>query len=1134
MFEIHFANRIEALTDQLVGRLGAARRDASIAAPFVEDQVVVPSAAIERHLTLSIAGGHGICANVRFSYLARWLWQRIGALVPGVAAESPYDARVMAWRVYVAFGDEHWIAGHQRLAAWLADADPAMRLALATRVAMLLEQMIVYRPDWLAAWAEGRRAPIGHPSASAMADEAWQAALWRRVVDAVGQAVSDPVADFRRALRQAGAGDGDAAALPDAVHVFCLPAIPPLHLDLLHALSRRVDVHVYALNPCREYWFDTVDRRRLAWLAASGRAEHREEGHRLLAGWGRQAQAQLSLLVDAVGETVVDDADFVACERPTLLGRLQDSILALADLEPGSAGAVADDDSIEIHVCHSPTREIEVLHDRLLACFSAPDAPMPGDILVVTPDIDAAAPLIHAVFGTAPADRRIPYAITGLAPSAVNPAARALLDLLALADSRFTASAVFGLLQQPMVARRFGLDTDALELARAWLQSAGVHWALDATHREQCDMPGSGRHSFADGLDRLYLGYALPSGFGAPFAGRMPVGDAEGADASTLGAISHVVDSLSTLQRTLARPLPAREWAARLVDTLADFIATDVDALDDLREVQDAVADWASTIERSGIGGTLPLAVVRASLDAGLAAQARGGVPSGAVTFASMSSLRNLPFRQVCAIGLNDGAFPGSTPVDELDLIALAPRPGDRQRRVDERNVFLDLILAARERLYLSHVGRNLRDNARLPPSVLVSELLEYLAPAIAGPGADATELAAARARLVVEHPLQPFSEQAFRHDADPRVRSFNREYAAALKSSLAAASAPAPFSAPAPDIDDDPGHAADAVDDDPRDDLDDDAQDARGTSVFFTDALPDPGAAWRDLSAERLARFFRNPSRFLIEQRLSLALPREEDEWLDDEPLVATARARARLAARLVPHALAGAPREAVAALARAGTELPSGVFGERMLARELDGIDEFAQRARDTLRAPCVAPHTATLAIVADGRTWRLSAGFADLRADGLVRHRYGNARARDFLDAWISHLVLNAAPPPGVAPRTCVHLRDGDVRLRPVADPRGVLATLLGLYDQGLRAPLPFFPRAAWALVRKKDNLALAKREWMGSMRGFAEREDVAHRLAWRGRPDPLEHRLEAFVHLAHEVFDPLLEHLEGDAP
>ena len=1114
MLYIHFANRFETLSDLLVDRIGA-----TAGSVFIEVQIVVSSAAIKRRLTLELARRHGICANVRFSYFARWLWQQIGRVVPGVLDESPFDASVLGWRVYAAFGDEKWVRPHPRLSAYLERSDPVMRFELAMRVAGLFDQYITYRPDWLAAWSRNEVVDLGNPDASAKADQDWQAALWRRLSAEMGTVERHPITEFEQALGSRDDGAGAWRVLPPSVHVVCLPTMPPLHLRLLQSLGRRIEVHLYALNPCQEYWFEVVDRRRLAYLAARGSAEHQEEGHRLLAAWGQQTQSQLTLLVDAGGDAVIDDGAFVENPADSLLSRLQNSILEMTDLTPGSVSLTDHDRSVEVHVCHSLTREIEVLQDRLLALFAGADAPALGDVLVVTPDLDAAAPLIDAVFGTAPRERFIPYTITGRARSDVNAAAHALLGLLSLVTSRFSASTVFGLLQQPMVARRFGLDADDLEQVRTWLQAAGVHWALDAEHRGSLGVPAVSRHSFVDGLDRLFLGYALPSRVDAPFDDRMPAGDAEGSDAMALGALWGFIDALATLRRNMSTPQPAAAWPGLLADALDSFMAPRDNELEDVREVHAVLEELGSQWQRSELAETLSVEVVRTALAQGLDDPARGGVPTGMVTFSSMSSLRNVPFKVVCAVGLNDGAFPSSTRPSEFDLMALQPRRGDRQRRIDERNLFLDLLLAARETIHLSYVGRSVRDNSLLPPSVLISELLEYLVPAIAQ---DATEdpdgapaLAGARTRLVVEHPLQPFSEVAFRVDSDVRQRSFQREYAEALKSSLAS---PPPITVLSLSSAEDEG-------------VDEEDGDVEPAAPFFASPLPEPGDEWRDVPLERLIHFFRNPCRYLLERRLGIALRRDVEELQDDEPFLPDVPGRTALARRLLPSLLDGTDIVAVRAMALAGTEFPVGAFGRRFLDRELTGLQDFAARIAEATREPCLEPHAVSLDIAVEGRPWRVHVGFADLRSCGLVRYRYDDLRTTDHLTAWLHHLMLCASPPAGVERSTTWWGRNGKFQFKPCDEPLAVIETLLRLYERGLREPLSFFPKTSWSYVTSEGSLSAATQAWRVSKhRPFAEGADAAYRLGLRGRPDPLGPGLEEFDACARAVIDPLLACLE----
>jgi exodeoxyribonuclease V gamma subunit len=1098
MLTIHFANRYETLAGLVVEHLGAGD-------VFAADTVIVPSAALRRDLTLRTARTHGICANVQFGYLAHWLWQIIARVVPGVQAESPFAADVLAWRILAAFDDRAWWGEHPRLRDYLERADAVTRYELALQLAGLFDQYITYRSDWLEAWAAGKSALLGSGNAAAQADEAWQAALWRRL--AADLEAAHPAAAFIAALEARGAALLEAGALPAVAHVFCLPAMPPMHLALLQALARCTDVHLYALNPCREFWFEVVDRRRLAYLTARRQAAYHEEGHRLLAAWGRQTQSQLGQLVDTCSDSALDDARFDEPDGSTLLAALQGSILNLTDLAPGSLTLADDDRSVEVHVCHSLARELEVLHDRLLGLFAADTTLRPADILVVTPDLDAAAPLVDAIFGTAPPERRIPLTVTGRARSRVNAVARVLLELLALAGSRFTATAVFGLLQQPLVARRFGIDTAGLARVHAWLEDAGIHWALDAQHRASFALPAQARYTFDDGLARLFLGYALPAQMSAPFEGRLPAGDAEGSDALALGAMWRFVDALAVLHREAMAPRDALAWPAWLAGVLGRFAAADDAELDDLNEVRAAIEAFGENLRRSGIAQALPFEVVRSALARALDDPARGGVPTGAVTFAAISSLRNLPYKVICAVGLSDGSFPSAMRPSEFDLMAQSPRRGDRQRRIDERNLFFDLLLAARGCVHLSYVGRSVRDNAPRPPSVLVSELLEYLLPAMAG------DAAVARARLVVEHPLQAFSENAFSTASDPRLRSFDREYADALRKKLWAQGDATPASAPGDDA---------GIEDTEDERANESAQ------PFFRAPLAAPGDEWRQVSIDQLQQFFRNPCRFLLRRRLGLELARDAEELQDDEPFLPAFPARSALAARLLPALLAGADIAAVRSLALAGPELPAGAFGSDVLERELAALQGFAAQLSELTSEPVLPPLSVALAFDIDGRPWKLHASFADLRASGLIRHRFDKARAGDHVSAWLQHLLLCAAAPPGVALRTTVLARDSCFVLQPCANPQAALIELLKLYEFGLAGPLYFFPKTAWAYMMEGERASAALGTWRATAQHpFGEEADPAYRLALRGLPDPMGGGFDDFAACAQAVLGPLLE-------
>lgn len=1106
MLTVTFSNRYEELLDALLQAAASTPES-----PFSQQQIVIPSAAVRRHLELSLAKRFGICANVDFPYLGAWIWRQIRKIIP-LPDDSPYAPETLSWRIGRILDDKVFVLHHARLSAYLEQADPVMRHELSVQLATLIEQTITYRPDWIDAWSANKFVCLPGGTRHTAHDLRWQADLWRRLMHNIGSNRHLPA--ILEKLEQIDDAAASRLRQSGTVHLFCLPAIAPLHIDILNVLARWMDLRLYVLNPCREYWFDIVDPKRLLYLAAKGQADHHETGNRLLSSWGGQTQAMIDLLFDKTAIHCNELSRFISNAElgtDSLLAQVQDAILELKDLPPQSIPLKKDDRSIEIHCCHSLTRELEVLQDQLLALFAGENPPRPEDVLVVTPDLDKAVPLIDAVFGTAPPARRIPYAITGHGNGRVNPVAEALLDLLSLLSSRFAASAVFELLQRPVVARHAGLDQAKLDALHEWMAVAGIRWGLDASHRGQLGLPETDDHSFADGLDRLLLGYAMPAGYAVPFGGRLGAGNPEGTTAQTLGIFAGLMRALAAARQEMRQPKTPMQWMSWLFETIDAFIAAEGNLIDDLREARSRISELCLNMRQGGGDDPVDHTVLRIALKAAFDDPARGGIPFGMLTFTSMNSLRNLPYRIVCAIGLNDGSFPSVKRPPEFDLIAVSPRRGDRQRRIDERNLFLDLLLAARERLYLSYTGRSVRDNSPMPPSVLLSDLLDTLIPAL-----EASRDEALR-HLLIEHPLQPFADAYFRQDGDPRIASSNETLFRAIKEKR---ERPIKLQA----------HVTETADDENGDDDVTNQEDVITASRLFFDPprLSEPGPAWRELSLEQLIRFFRNPSRYLLRERLGISFAEQQEELDDDEPFLPDVSARTALASRLLPLYLAGATESDIFATAAAGLEYPAGDMGRALLQQEMQALRKFAQEIAPTLATPCLPSIEKTLTFDLEGEVWRLNDALADLRPSGLAGYRYARVQAQDYLVAWIRHLFLNACAPDGVTLQSTWHGRDKAFTLPPLDDAKTQLQRLIELYRTGLSHPLRFYPRSAWEFIDSGKDFNTAWKTWRNWKSDFSEERDPFYRQSLRGVEQPLD---DEFVACADFVFGRLNALLKG---
>ncbi len=1092
MLSLYHAPDLETL-----GELATTLLAQPLADPFAPALVVVPSQGMGRWLTLELARKQGIAMQLEIQLPARFVWDLSRTVLGSLPEQSAFSPDTLTWRLYGWLCEPSNLELAPRLAQYLDGGDERRRLSLAAKIADTFDQYLLYRDDWLAAWERGEALDLGP-------DEPWQMLLWGELTKDGHPHRARLLGDLLQRLYR----DEPLSGLPERLLVFGISSLPPHHLRVLDGLARHVDVVVCALNPSREAWGEIRDIRELARQSASvatanaapeasGPDEwYLDVGHPLLASLGKQGRDFFDALFGLGGQEIGLYSEDQDLRDDSLLHALQHDILRLRTRLPDERMALAGDDrSLEVHIAHSPLREVEILHDQLLARFAADPALSPDQVVVLTPDIERYAPFIEAVFAVREGGPRIPYSLADRSLRAEVPLIEAFLQLLLLAQSRFAAEEVLAWLEQPAIARRAGIEAEDLPLLRDWLRDAGVRWGRDGTQRAALGLPDESAFTWRQGLDRLLLGFAAPpqlAGAAAPLLGEhWPLDALEGARAQLLGRLVAFVEQLGSLADQLARPRPLTQWADDL-QGLIDSLFDEREAGDTLLLLSQACASLREQAQAADLARPIELELVHQQLSASL--QQGGGASgflTGAVTFCTMVPMRSLPFRLVCLLGLDDGAFPRRNPPAGFDLIARHPRRGDRARRLDDRYLLLETLLSAREALYLSYVGRDPRDNAELPPSVLLSEVLE----AVDLTAVPSTEGGKASQRIVVAHPLQPFAAGNF---AGPPCAGFSAPWFRAARR-LAAA----PEQAPAP----------------------------------FASLLAEPDEAWLTLEPSQLLQCFRHPPRFLLEQRLGLRLAEAEQALASDEPFELEMPAwngLRRLSLQALEH---GWSDEDERRMACAAGWLPPGELGQALWGKLRGPVRAFAPRLFE-LR-PEAVPEPLPIDISLAGV--RIHGWLDGVTPSGLFGWKLGRLGEWDLAPFWLRHLLLNLSATAGIERNSLMLSPAGDWQLGPLANAAQLLEPWLAAYRSAIREPLPLLPRSSHAFARGYRNpsrgsepLASARKRareaWLGAEFSpiAAECKDPWNALAFRDR-DPLDERFEA---LAEQLIGPALDALAPD--
>tara|TARA_R110000822_G_scaffold78578_7_gene188179 strand:- start:13865 stop:17374 length:3510 start_codon:yes stop_codon:yes gene_type:complete len=1097
-------NRLEALRELVVSWT----REYPLH-PLENEVVLVQSNGIAQWLKLALAadpqpegGGCGIAAALDVQLPARFLWQTYRTVLgrEAVPEQSPLDKQPLTWRLMRLLPGLLDQPAFEPLQRFLADdADCRKRYQLAERLADLFDQYQVYRADWLNEWAQGRdRIRLARDGVRDLGgEECWQPALWRAVIADVG---NDRLSDSRagihpRFVDQLLAMDSRPKGLPRRVIVFGISSLPAQTLEALAAIGRFSQVLLCVLNPCQYHWGDIVADQDL--LRHQYRRQQRrpnspvqlddstlhQHAHPLLAAWGKQGRDYINLL-DSHDERAGYEARFAAInggrvdlfEEPggdSLLNQLQQDVLELSPLaETRERWPQVDpqvDRSIQFHLAHSPQREVEILHDQLLDAFDRDPQLRPRDIIVMVPDVNTYAPHIQAVFGQYASDdpRHIPFTLADQGQRGQEPLLIALEHLLRLPDSRLPVSEVLDLLDVPALRGRFGLTEQDLPTLRRWIEGAGVRWGLDQQRRSQLGMPdGLEANTWRFGLRRMLLGYAV--GQGDAWNGIEPYDEIGGLDAALLGPLSALLDALDRHEKALAQPAMPLLWGGRLRALLADFFAASSER-DQLLlvQLQESLEHWLELCDTVDLQEALPLNVVAEAWLEGVGQdQLSQRFLAGAVNVCTLMPMRAIPFKRICLLGMNDGDYPRAQQPLDFDLMGRDYRPGDRSRREDDRYLLLEAMLSARQTLYISWVGRSIRDNGERPPSVLVGQLRDHLAAgwqcvgAVDGQG----DLLAG---LTTDHPLQPFSLDYF--TGQRGLFSYASEWL--------------------------PLHA-------------------QAHSEAANQALP-PAVLDAPIELPALERFLRNPVGHFYSQRLKVWLDEREVTAEDDEHFSLDGLQRYQLSQALLDSLKDAAPDADLPALLEHGAlrlqqrgDLPlagfAGLASGQLLAPLADQLTRYHQQARlwsQRLDHPLpIEGRTAALELSSWLADVRCSASQEGLRRLSLLPGQLLGKKSlnwRKLLNDLVVHVCAAAS---GHAMSTCIISADADVQLLPL-DQRQAAAIVhdwLDAWHQGLSRPLPVAPKTALAWLAAEDEdkaLVQARQCYDGNDFSRGERQDSA---------------------------------------
>lgn len=1100
------SNRLDQLVDRLADNAASAGTD-----PLEESVIVVQSPGMERWLAMQLADRLGVWANCRYPFPNALVAGLLDSVLHHQYGEraSVFDRAVLKWRVYDILRTHAGEPVFAELAGYMGASPSTLRTyQLAEQVADVFDQYMVYRPQMLLDWEDDAGPP--------MSENQWQPAMWRLLSSTesglhrarMKLRFHEKLSGMKKKEFQQQYGN----MLPGALHLFGVTSLPPFHIEVLAEISRFIPVHVYQLNPCKEFWYDIEKEAKISRVEKQynlryGKVprHHMEVGNSLLASLGLVGKQFIPMVWEYARNEPFDDAAYRKNPGDSVLTMVQNDILDLVDRGAPSGKDDPDyqqmrisplDRSIQVHSCHGPMREAEVLRDVLLDQFNTTPGLEPQNVLVMIPDIDTYAPYIDAVFGNpGSGEQYIPYSIADQNLRSVSTTIDTFFAVLDCMDSRFEAGRVFEILQCDDVARKFNLSPADLDLVQSWIRETGIHWGIDDTHRARLDQPPTVIHSWRYGLDRMILGFAMPGDDTFIYNDILPYDHIEGDNAAVLGNLADFCHLLFSLVETFSGSAGIQDWHSRINLLLDELFEPSDDTQRYVQMIRDRMLQLADDVTGDIFDGTIDLPVLRSWLQNEISEErVSTSFMTGGITFCATLPMRSIPFEIICMMGMNDDTFPRKDRVRGFDLMYQegGPRPGDRSTRNDDRYLFLETIVSAKSLLCITFTGQSARDNSSIPPSVVVSELLDYLEQGYTVESADGEDILS---HVVTTHHLQSFSPAYF--TGNQRLFSYSATRLEACKSLV---------------------------------------DDRKDMPSFAGNPLPslssDEGAI---ITLDELVKFFDNPAAFYCTRRLGIQPEIRFDEMDDREPFNLGSLETFSITSELCEMYLDHEDIQNMRAVINARGMLPQGTWGGVIYTHAEKRALRFAHKVAEVTGD--VPPSEMTVDI--QFHTSRVRGVISGIRGDRLVRFSPVKIKGRDILRGWIYHCAVNGVDEVSGCSTVCV-FKDAVAAFEPVtrSQARQVLGELVELFHRGNEKPLLFFPGTSWeyasAILTGKDEkkaYGSAKRQWEGSdfNGGYGgDMNDASVSLCF----DEKAISSKEFRNHAMNIYTPVFEHLSVD--
>jgi exodeoxyribonuclease V gamma subunit len=743
--------------------------------PFKKQTIVIQSNGMARWLSLNIADKFNITANINFLFPYKLL-SEVYKLLDNNELVHYYNETKLSIIIYSIIKDTNFFNEFEIVNNYIKSIsnNDGSLFNFANELAKQYEKYFQYRPEWIYEWnnnkiIENLNDPYKH--------QIWQQKLWLKIKEIIQK--PDLIETLNFISQKLNTIIIDEKNQLNNIHFFGISHLSPFYLLLLENLiNSNIQVYYYFQTPSIEYYADQNKTTSLLGSFA-----------RLGKDYFDLMNQKFDLFFDETSLNFIEEIK----EKNTLLAHLQYDVLKCIerkvdnfqhnDLFNNIPEIKDDDKSIEILSTHTPMREIEVVYDKILEILSNDKHSKPDDILVMAPNINNYSDYIEAVF-----QNKLPFNISDRNLLSENILFNSFFKIISIYFSRFSVNEILNLLQMDIIRKKFDLNDIDLAYITRWLNDTNVNWGIDDKFKENLGLPNTIENTWEQAFDRMFLGFSIGTEFSNNQTSLVfsvqnkkniynskfifPYDEIEGEAVNVLSKFYTFFVELKNVYSLLQKSYKIDEWNTIIKNIILSFYPEENQ--DKILTYFQSIFNDIKLIDNSEFISNFKINFpaffnfLKTFFDNNISTNK---FLQNGITFCSILPMRTIPFKYIFLIGMNIDSFPKETNIPNFDLTKNNYKKGDKTQSDDDKFIFLETLLATREKLIISYTGKDEYTNEVKQISTVIDELLNYINTYYKLPDG----INDIRKILTTEHFMQGYFKEYFLKDSD--FFTYNKKY---------------------------------------------------------------------------------------------------------------------------------------------------------------------------------------------------------------------------------------------------------------------------------------------------------------------------------------------------------------------